>query len=135
MRPPRSGQLKRLPPFQSPLTAIRKSLQKPSNVDVPVSYQPPCSHRRLAGDSRRRERLLVDRPAVADRRTAEAGGDRKTNGAAPVQARADAVGDMRTPEFGGHQKSNGTARLKAGADADAETGNRVLQRQFAVAQR
>src|SRR4030081_400484 len=106
MQPPRSGQLKRLPRFQSPLTAIRKSLQKPSNVNVPVSYQPPYSHRRLAGDSRRHERLLVERPAPPDRRTTAARRDRKPKGA---------------------------ARLQAGADADAETGNRVLQRQFAVA--
>src|SRR3981081_4924818 len=105
MQPPRSGQLKRLPRFQSPLTAIRKSLQKPSNVDVPVSYQPPYSHRRLAGDSRRRKRLLVDRPAVADRRAAEAGGNRKSHGAARLQARAEAA---------------------------AETGNTVPQRPFPV---
>ena len=53
-------------------------------------------------------RLFVDRPAVADRRAAETVGDRKSDGA---------------------------ARLQAGADADAETGSGVLQRQFAVAER
>jgi flagellar basal body L-ring protein FlgH len=55
-----------------------------------------------------RQRLLVDRPAVADRRAAEADGDRKSDRA---------------------------ARLQAGADADAETRAGVLQRQLAVAQR
>src|SRR6202158_4299497 len=104
----RSGRIKRLPPSRSPPATLRKPLQKPSNVNVPVPYQPPCSHRRPAGDIRRRQRLLLDRPAVADRRTAETGGDRNPDGA---------------------------ARLQAGADADAETGNGVLQRQFAVAQR
>src|ERR1700737_3920720 len=52
--------------------------------------------------------MLVDRPAVAGRRIAEAERDRKSDGA---------------------------ARLQAGADADAETGDGILQRQFVVAER
>src|SRR5450631_4716335 len=125
MSPPRLGQPNRPPPSRSPSTARRPSinkslntllnkslntspLQKQSNGNVHAWVQPHPSDRRLAGDNGNCERLLVDRPAVADRRKAEADRDRKSDDA---------------------------ARLQAGADADAETGDRVLQRQFAVAQR
>ena len=84
------------------------SLQKPSKVHVHVKYQPYRTHRHAADRRQRRRRLLLDRPAVPDRREAETVGDRKSDGA---------------------------ARLQAGADADAEAGSGVLQRQFAVAKR
>ena len=73
-----------------------------------IPYQPHHSHRRPAVAGRRRQRLLLDRPSVADRRKAEADGDRKPDHA---------------------------ARLQAGADADAEAGAGLLQRQLAVAER
>ena len=95
-------------PFQSPPATIRQSLQKPSNVHVHVKYQSYRPHRHLADHRQRRGRLFVDRPAFPDRRAAETVGDRKSDGA---------------------------ARLQAGADADAETGSGVLQRQFTVAER
>ena len=76
--------------------------------DVQVRYQPPASHHRLAGNGRRRKRMLLDQPSVADRRAAETVVDRQSDGA---------------------------ARLQAGADADAEAGSGVVQRQLAVAKR
>ena len=79
--------------------SVRQSLQKPSNVNVSLPYQPLHSHRRIAGGGRNRQRLLLDRPSLADRRKAEADGDRESDHA---------------------------ARLQAGADADAETGTGFL---------
>src|SRR5882757_443001 len=124
MSPPRFRRASRSPRSRSPSTALRKlpnkspnksrnnsrnkPLQKQSNGNVQVWVQPHPSYRRIAGDRDNRERMLVDRSAVADRRKAEADRDRKSDGA---------------------------ARLQAGADADAETGDCVVQRQFAVAER
>src|SRR5229473_1140979 len=109
MPPPRSGRAKWPPRSRSPSTALRKSrnkpLQKQSNGNVQVWVQPPPCQRNALGHPQCRERMLVDRSAVADRRKAKTDRDRKSDDA---------------------------ARLQAGADADAETGDRVLQRQFAV---
>src|SRR5216684_6632788 len=116
MSPPRFRRASRPPRSRSPSTALHpsfnksrsKPLQKQSNGNVKVWVQPHPSYRRIAGDNGHRERMLVDRSAVADRRKTETDRDRKSDDA---------------------------ARLQAGADADAETGDRVLQRQFAVAER
>src|ERR1700738_3794950 len=74
----------------SPNKARSKPLQKQSNGNVQVWVQPHPSYRRIAGDRDNRERMLVDRSAVADRRKAETDGDRKSDDAARLQAGADA---------------------------------------------
>ena len=106
MPPPRSAQHNPRPLRSLP--SVRQSLQKPSNVNVSHPSQPHHSHGRHAVAGRLGQRLFLDRPSVADRRKAEADGDRKPDHA---------------------------ARLQAGADADAEAGAGFLQRQLAVAER
>src|ERR1700682_5770065 len=116
MSPPRFRRASSPPRSRSPSTPRQPSpnksrntpLQKQSNGNGYVRVQPPPCQRHTLGHPQCRERMLVDRSAVADRRKAKTDRDRKSDDA---------------------------ARLQAGADADAETGDGVLQRQFAVAER
>ena len=57
--------------------------------------------------------MLVDRPAVADRRTAEAGGDRKPDDAARLQAGADADAESRKRCPTTPTRCGGTARARS----------------------
>ena len=104
-------------PVQPPLAVAKprcpvRSSRPASRVSYMSSFSSASSSspRRVsaAAGRRARERLLLDRPPVADRRAAEIVGDRQSDDA---------------------------ARLQAGADADAEAGSRLLQSELAVAQR